>query len=104
MDYNTYKDVQKGPDSRCGRQYGGARGMTRKFAMQCCITGREADMLLEMLDILGQNMDHVQTEMICGYPSGNVFVGMTGEHYKRLGEISSHFGRKLENLPAEENG
>lgn len=71
--------------------------MTRRNYIQS-LTGNEADMILEMLGIIDSNLPHSQPEVIDGFPSGNVYVGMTSEDRVRLGEITSHFGRRLSGL------
>lgn len=78
--------------------------MTKRFAMQCCITGNEADMLIELFGLLEVNLPHCECEVIDGFPTGNVRIGMTAQDQGRISEITGHFAEKLENLPVEETG
>jgi len=76
--------------------------MTKRFAMQCCLNGMEADMLVELFGILDANLNHTEGQMVEGYPTGNCLVGMTYEDYGRILCISRHFSKKLGNLAGSE--
>ena len=74
--------------------------MTRKNYMQS-LNGNETDMIMQMLDIVGSNLSHAEAEMVDGFPTGNVLVGMTSEDHARLEEITRHFGKRIHTLDFE---
>lgn len=39
------------------------------------------------IDIIRNNIGHCQIEIYEGMPTGNVYIGMTGDDYKKLVEI-----------------
>lgn len=63
--------------------------MTKRFAIQCCITGREADMLIELFGLLKKLPEQ---------PCGN----MTAQDYEKIRNTTAYFNEKLDVLPDTE--
>ena len=56
------------------------------------LAGREADMLVELFNLLEANFpNHTHVEVIDGFSTGNVWVGMTEEDYEKFADIMQYF-------------